>query len=67
MTDHRAEAATQAGPGGTLSFGWCSCGWRGPTRPDRKAAEQDANDHAVDMLAPRRGETVGEWKERTGA
>jgi hypothetical protein len=47
MTDHSAEAATQAGPGGTVSCGWCSCGWRGPPRPDRTEAQRDAIAHEI--------------------
>jgi hypothetical protein len=49
MTDHSAEAATQAGPGGTVSFGWCTCGWRGPLHPTRTQAESDATDHELAM------------------
>jgi hypothetical protein len=43
---HRAEAVTQAGPGGKHAcFAWCECGWKGPTRLTQDEAKQDALDH----------------------
>jgi hypothetical protein len=40
---------TEAGPAGMYcSYGWCPCGWRGPSRVTRAEAEADATNHGAE-------------------
>jgi hypothetical protein len=61
LTDHQTGVSTQVGPAGQdASFGWCSCGWRGPIREGRDEATEDALTHAE---TGRRSAAAAAWKE----
>lgn len=43
---HDPRPITAAGPAGMFnSYGWCPCGWQGPSRATRDEAQADATSH----------------------
>lgn len=50
-SEHEAQTSAEDGPGGHVTFfAFCSCGWRGPDRPDEIPADGDRWGHLDDDL-----------------